>query len=167
MHRSFSRFRQRAAGITLVEFLVVLVIIGVLVAVTMVIVRPAGTRVAVNDVGSLVRQARYEAVKQDVPVVLAYNGVSTSFEIRVIANSTTIGTVCTTGTVVDSKSLTDNPGVAASGGLTTTSVVWLPSGLVKLCDGTSLATTGLTTTLSDGRASQAIVITRAGRVSIQ
>jgi Tfp pilus assembly protein FimT len=145
--------------------LIVLAVLGILLALGLVFLRPASARLLSNDLKALLQTARYEAVRFQTPVAVVWSTTNQRFEMRLTENSNTLGTVCTTGTVRQSKHLTDYPGATATGGVVSSGIVWLPSGLVRQCDGTAL-TSGLTVTVADGRNSFQVQLSAAGRVMI-
>lgn len=149
-------------GFSLIELLIVLAVVGTLLAVGFVAVRPPASRVYANDVRALIQQARFEAVKLNVPVAIVWDVSDSSF----VVGTGTVAAPCAIDTELSRASsseyprLTVDPGFEEGGGL-----VWLPSGQARSCDyGTYVETIAY---VDDGRVEREITVSLTGRVTIE
>jgi prepilin-type N-terminal cleavage/methylation domain-containing protein len=163
------RRRGDSSGFTLVEFLVVLAVIAILAAIGVARINAPDARLFSNDLRAALEQARYEAVRRHTPI--AFTGGATGFATREPTGALDTVTkvfesgICTSGTPLRIKGLTDYRGITVTGGLSSTGVVWLPSGLPRACDGSDLPT-ALTTTIGDGRSTYRVILSGAGAVEV-
>jgi prepilin-type N-terminal cleavage/methylation domain-containing protein len=161
---------RRRLGVSLIEVIVAIGIIGILASIGIARINAPDARLFANDVKAMLEQARYEAVRRHTPVAVVWSGID--FEIRpqpVPVSPTSAPlfdtTTCTSAaTPLRSHDARDYRSVSVSGGLVTTGVVWLPSGLVRSCDGTDLETP-IVTTVNDGRRTLSITLSPAGAVT--
>ena len=70
------------AGFTVIEMMLVVAIIGILLAVGFVQLRAPSTRLFANDLKAQLQQAKFEAVKRNAPVAVAWDGGAQSFSTR-------------------------------------------------------------------------------------
>ena len=158
------------SGVSLIEVIVVVAIIGILAGIGFSRITAPNARLFANDLKGLLEQARYESVRRHTPVAVVWNG--SRFESRpqvVPANPTSApafdATTCTsTGTPLRSHDARDYRAVSVSGGLAAAGIVWLPSGLVRACDGGDLGAP-VVTNVTDGRRTLSISVSPAGAVT--
>lgn len=146
----------------MLEILVVLSVLGVLLSIGFSAIRPPSATVYANDVRALIQQARFEAVKRNVPVAIRWDADDGSF----VAGVGPADDPCALDEVVVRAGTDEyprvevDPGFPDDGGL-----VWLPSGQARACDfGTFVETIAY---VDDGRVEREITVTLTGRVTIQ
>ena len=154
------------AGLSLVEILVVMAVLGILLGIGISALRAPEARLFANDLKALVQQGRYEAVKRQTPVAVVWDAGSQSFRTQYVEGSTAVSTVCSSGAVVASKQLSDYRRVRLGSNGLSGGIVWLPSGLVRGCTGSDLSS-GLTVEITDGQSSRTLVVSSAGAVRLQ
>jgi prepilin-type N-terminal cleavage/methylation domain-containing protein len=159
---------RRRAGVSLIEIIVVIAIIGILASLGFARINAPDARLFANDVKALLEQARYEAVRQHTPIAVVWTGAA--FETRRQPPTTASGagfdgTTCTAPNInIRTYNATSYRGITVSGGLVDGGIVWLPSGLIRTCTGADLSG-ALTTTIFDGRTTHTVVISPAGAVA--
>ena len=92
---------RRRRGVTLVELLISIGIIGILLSLTSFLRTPSST-VFARDAQSLYQQARLEAVKRNRPVAVIWDADAGRLEARLYSASTTVAAACVVDTVVRS-----------------------------------------------------------------
>lgn len=157
-------WHRATAGITIIETVVVLAVLGILL--TLVGLRPPGqsARLFSNDLEAFLAQGRYEAVKRHSPVAIVWD--ANRFVMRTIPGSDAVSTVCTTGTELAERSPDTYRRVSLSDGGLDDGLVWLPNGLVRTCAANNLATS-VATAVSDGRRTFTVSVSVAGAVSVR
>jgi prepilin-type N-terminal cleavage/methylation domain-containing protein len=150
-------------GLTLLELLVVLSILGVGFSLSAVAVRPPAAQAYASSLRNLVLQARFEAIRRHEPVVVAWDAASAEFVVRV-AGSTSwcqdMGIELRRSNAADIGRLSITTTVVGNG-----SMVWIPSGQARNC--TRAAFSEDFADIDDGRVSRRVLIGAAGRVEIQ
>lgn len=152
------------AGLTLVEVLIVIGIVGILLGLTSFLRAPSST-VFARDAQALYQQARLEAVKRNRPVAVVWDADAGRLEARVDSTSTTVADACDGDTVVRALApgeygrLTLTPDFEHGG------AVWLPSTLMRGCAGA--ATELQTLTVDDGRRAVDVAISTTGEVNLR
>lgn len=160
---TMSNHRTRRSGLTMVEILVVLAIIGVLIGLLGPLVRQPGARLYAGDVRSQIQQARYEAIKRNVPVAVVFNAVEQRFETRFDTAATVIGDACGSTTTSRLKPASDYQNIAVSPN--NFGIVWLPSGIGQPC--TAPFDNMGPITVTDGRTTRVVTATTAGSVILE
>lgn len=160
------------AGFTLLELLIVIAIMGIFMALGVPMLRPPSSYLFANDVKAMIQQARFEAIKRNTPVAVAWNDNDKAYTTRFDQSNTTFtafSTLCTAPAtsggsvrVINTKRASDYRSVSVSTSTTLNGVVWLPTGLAKSCTGNGLSNT--TITINDGRKPYYVVISSAGRI---
>lgn len=148
-------------GFTALEVILAVAIVGILLGIGFVRLQPPASRLYANDLKAQLLQAKYEAVKRNLPVAVVWNSGSSAFETRFDAS---LVDPCNGSSVLATNKATDYPGVAVS---TTMSpgVVWFPNGQGVTCtNGTGIASV---TTISDGRTTRTVSVHLGGGVQIQ
>ena len=158
--------RRSRRGLTLVEILIVLAILGVLLSLTAFLVPAPSATVFARDAQSLYQQARLEAVKRNRPVAVVWDADLGRLEARVDSASTTVAAACTGDTVV--RSLTP---AGYGGRLTITAdfahdgAVWLPSTLMRGCAGPATELQSLT--VASTRRTVDVDVSTTGEVTLR
>lgn len=160
------------SGISLIETIVVVAIIGILAGIGLARATAPNARLFANDLKGLLEQARYQAVRRHTPVAVVWNASASRFETRpqaVPTNPTSAPgfdttTCASTAAPLRSHDARDYRGASVEGGLATAGIVWLPSGLVRTCDGGDLGAS-VVTNVTDGRRTLSISVSPAGAVT--
>jgi len=149
-------------GFSLIEMLIALAIIGILLAVGVSRFGSNSARAYTNDVKAIVQQARFEAVKRNVPVSVVWNSGSDEFR-------TVLGTAsspCTAGTILAIASHQQYRGVVVDSSFADgDGVVWLPSGQARSCGLGPFSPT--IAEISDSSRSFTLTVTLTGRVTVE
>lgn len=149
-------------GLSLIEIIIGLAIIGILTGIGAVAFAPPGGRAYANDVRAIFQQARFEAVKRNVPVAVVWDAGSDEF--RSVLGS--IGTPCDQTTVLTRASPREYARVTvASNFADGDGIVWLPSGQARSCGYGPFVQT--IATIDDGRVEREVTVTLTGRVTIE
>ena len=160
----WGRALKRASGFTLIELIIVLAIIGILAAIGIGSVRPPEARLLANDYRAMVQQARFEAIKRNLPVAVVLNGQE---YITLVKNDAAINCTTTNSAQLRVKRADEYRNVQISNVTGTgNGIVWLPTGLARNCSNT-LPTGAGTATFSSGSSSVSVNISQAGRVTTQ
>lgn len=154
------------SGMTMLEVVVVLVVMGILLAFGLVQLRAPEARLFSHDLEALVQQGRYEAVKRQTPVAVVWDASLEGFRTQFVEESPSIGTVCTSGTTGMTKRLTEYSRVRLSSNGLASGIVWLPSGLVRTCSGADLGVGGILVGVTDGHVNFTLEISPAGGVRL-
>jgi prepilin-type N-terminal cleavage/methylation domain-containing protein len=158
------RIRSRR-GVTLVEILIVLGIIGILLPLTSFLRAPSST-VFARDAQSLYQQARLEAVKRNRPVAVIWDADAGRLEARVDSASTTVAAACTGDTVVRALAPGEYGGrITITADFEHGGAVWLPSTLMRGCAGA--ATEQQTLTVADARRAVDVEVSTTGEVNLR
>ncbi len=146
--------RRSQAGLTLIEVVITLAVLGVLLGIAIPNLRPPALRLATNSVQAFLQQARFDAIRLNGPV-----GVS-----LVEGQLVTTEGACS-GTPVRTLSMADYPQVTVSG----EAFRWSQTGQPITCAGAGnpISLNGLTYTLSDGRGSTTVRVGGGGAVSVE
>ncbi len=149
-------------GFSLIELLISLAIIGVLAAIGAATFAPQGGRAYANDVRAVFQQARFEAVKRNVPVAVVWSVGANEF--RAVLGS--VATPCTQSTVLVRASPSEYARVTVDSRFNDgEGIVWLPSGQARSCSyGAFLETIAI---IDDGRTEREVTVTLTGRVTIE
>jgi prepilin-type N-terminal cleavage/methylation domain-containing protein len=169
-HQSRSAGRRRA-GVSLIEIIVVIAIIGILASIGVARIAAPNARVFANDVKALLEEARYEAVRRNTPVAVTWNAVTSTFTTQAqLSTAFTFDTnTCSSGTVIRAHDASQYRGVTVSGSGAFTGaaagIVWMPRGLVRTCTGADLPVTATTVIVTDPRGQRTLQIWPAGAVT--
>lgn len=150
------------AGFTILELVVGLAIIGILSAIGAATFAPQGARAVSNDVRAIIQQARFEAVKRNVPVAVVWDVASEEF--RAVIGS--VSTPCAQSTILTRASARSYARVTIDSRFANgEGIVWLPSGQARSCGyGPFLETIAI---IDDGRSHREVTVTLTGRVTIE
>jgi prepilin-type N-terminal cleavage/methylation domain-containing protein len=149
--------------VTLIEIIVAMAIIGILSAVAVTNFRPPSSQVYTSSLRNLVLQARFEAIRRNEPVVVAWDGSAREFVVRVAGSSTwctDMGAELRRSNAAEIGRLTITTTVVGNG-----SLVWIPSGQARNCSRGPFAEDFAD--VDDGRQSRRVTIGSAGRVEIE
>lgn len=156
------------AGFTLLEMLIVMSVMGVLMAIGIPMLRPPSAYLFANDLKAMVQQARYEAIKRNVPVAVVWRSTDKTFTTQFNPDDPAVNKACDLAVRNEGKlrikSLTEYRNLSVTSSFETTGLVWLPTGSGKQCGGGVMANG---TTITDGRATYRVCVSSAGRVKIE
>ena len=125
--------KKSSAGITILEVLVVVAIIGILATVGAFGLRTPSTRLAANDYQALLQTARTEAIKRNRAVSVVWDASEGAMLAGAAATSGVID--CSPGAeVIQRLDLKQYPGITVHHD-EQANVVWLPSGQLRRCGG--------------------------------
>lgn len=153
---------QPRSGVTVIELLVVVAVLGVLLSIGFVSLRPSAVRVAANSFKGLLQEARTESIKMNRPVSVVWQANEGAFVAREEAGNAT--TCNTAAREVTRLGLAEYRGVVAETTMGGDGVLWLPNGRFRPCSGTELASE---TTFSDAARSASVIMSVGGRLTIQ
>ena len=149
-------------GISIIELIVVIAILGILLAVGFINLPSGGPRTFANDLRGLVQQARYEAVKRNVPVAVVWRPDEREFQTRLSDSAA----YCAGSQVLARRSLNEYPRLTITTDFVANEgVVWLPSGQARSCLLTSFAPT--IARITDGRTENSVLVTLTGRIEVE
>lgn len=150
---------MKASGVTLIEIVIVLAVLGVLLTVAYAFARPSTTERAAQAVRSAVLWARANAMWRGVSV--AVTQTPDGFVIRAADDT---GLICSQGPQLVSVTMSEHPGVSVVSGLPR-GLVWLADGSGRTCDGGGVISA--TVVLSDARRTYNVVVSSLGRVRVE
>lgn len=158
---SRSKRRRHVAGLTLIEVLIVLGILGVLVGIGAARFSPNAARAYSNDLQALFQQARFEAIKRNAPVAVIWDSAATTFRsVEGGANPCEGESVLGTADAARYPRITIDTTFEDGRGL-----VWLPSGQARSCELSAFAAT--IARVSDGRNERVLKVSLTGKVDIE
>lgn len=156
---------RRTQGLTVVEILIAVGILGVLLAIGAMTFGSQGARAYANDVRALIQQARFESVKLNTPVAVVWNEGEQEFQsLRYEPDSS--GPPCEGSVTIaraifkEYRHVVVEPGFVDGEG-----IVWIPSGQARSCSMGSFTPT--IAVVSDGRQSLEVTVSLTGRVTIE
>lgn len=157
---------KRLRGVTVLELLLAIAILGILVAIAAPMLQPPAASLFANDLRITIQQARHEAIRRNRPVAVVWTMANQSFTTRVNEVSPRLEDACAGPTVLRTRSAVTYPR------LTVTSdfgdgqgIVWLPNGQARRCDGAALGS--VSTQISDGRTTRTVTTNMTGMVTIE
>jgi prepilin-type N-terminal cleavage/methylation domain-containing protein len=158
--------KKARAGFTLLELLVVLGILGILMSIGIPMLRPPSSYLFVNDLKAVIQQARYEAIKRNVPVAVVWNSTDQSFTTQFHPSDPALNQACnTTGTtILNTKRLSEYQRVSVKSAFVQNGLVWLPNGLGRQCTGAGMQNV---TEITDGRVAYKVNVSAAGRITLE
>lgn len=125
---------KSGVGFTLLELLLVLGILSILFALGIPMLRPSYAYLFASDFRAMVQQARFEAIKRNLPVAVVRNGQQYT---TLVKNDAAINCTTTNSTQINIKRAAEYRDVQISDGDTTgtgNGIVWLPTGLARACN---------------------------------
>jgi prepilin-type N-terminal cleavage/methylation domain-containing protein len=153
----------RVRGFTLLEILVVVAILGVLMTMAAVGLRPPAAKLAARDYQALIQNARHQAIRSNRPVVVALDAASGTVTVSVATVSNNV--TCTGSlTVAETFELENYRGVSLTTDLSSSKMQWLPNGRPQGCGG---ALTASTTSFADARSQYDVHVSVAGQVELE
>jgi Tfp pilus assembly protein FimT len=132
------------AGLSLVEVLVTLGVLGILLGFGFTLLTPPESRLFTEELKSFLEQSRFEAVKRQYPIAVVWDANTKIFTASVYPSDTTVGCTSSTGAIMvalSSLELAKFPRLSLSKNDLQTGVVWLPNGFLKTCSGTDFSLT--------------------------
>lgn len=127
-------------GFTLLEMLIALSIIGVFTGLGVFMLRPSYAYIFANDFRAMLQQARFEAIKRNLPVAVVRTGQQYT---TLVKDDATINCTTTGSTPISTKRAAEYRDVQISERDTTgtgNGIVWLPTGLARACNGSGVVT---------------------------
>jgi len=155
--------RQSRFGVTIIEIVVVMAILAVTLGIGVSFIRPPGAQAYATSLRNLVLQARFEAIRRNEPVVVAWDAGVQEFVARVAGTSQwcqDLGVELNRSNAADIGRLAVTTTVVGNGAL-----VWIPSGQARGCARQPFDEDFADVT--DNRTTLRVVIGSAGRVIIQ
>lgn len=154
---------QRQQGFTLTEMLVILAVLGIALATSISFLQMPSSRLYANDIKSMIQQARFESIKRNVAVAVVWSDTAQAFEMRVNQGN---DQSCTAVNRIKSQPLSEYRNLTLdSDDLPGNGLVWLPNGQVRNCNNGLMDDNEIT--VSDKRTTIQVVLSRAGKVSLQ
>lgn len=157
---------RRLHGVTMLEMLLIIAILGILIASTAPLLQPPAAALFANDLRIAIQQARHEAIRRNRPVAIVWTSADQSFTTRINEGNPTLGAACAGATLLNTRSAATYPRLAVSSGFGNgQGIVWLPNGQGRRCDGTALI--AVSTQISDGRTTRTVTTNMTGMVTIE
>lgn len=147
-------------GLSLVEVLVLLAVLGIVAAISFAAVRPSFELRAARAVRSMILQARAEAMWTGSPVAVIELPDGRGF----VADRLALP-ACADGKTITTLHLAEFPGVRLVDGLRTGGLYWLPTGGGRTCSGGGVISDTLV--LGGPRGSAAVIVSSLGRVRLE
>ena len=154
----------RERGLTAVEIIVALAILGILVGVGAARMSPSPARLAANTVQATVQQAKFESIRRNRPLVVILDPSTNEVHVRYSQAAGSIECNEAVTTEVRSTDLSEYRGVRLTANAER--FVWLPNGQVRGCAGEWLAAE-VVVQLDDGARSSTVVVSTGGEVTVQ
>lgn len=157
--------RQRLSGnsgFTAIELLIALGIVGILMGIGVVALRPPASRLAAQDFQALLQEARMEAIKRNRPVSVHLDADAGTVTVQASAQSTNVS-CAGSATQIGELEMSSYRGVSAQTSMANAQMLWLPNGRAQRCNGGLMASN---TTFSDGRTAFVVAVSAAGQVSV-
>ena len=148
----------------MIELLIVLAVLGVLLAIGISRFGTNSARAYSNDVKAIVQQARFEAVKRNVPIAVVWNAGNSEFR-TVLGDPSSPCAPVANGVLATASHQPYRGVVVSSSFVDGDGVVWLPSGQARSC-GLGPFTPSIAT-ISDSGRSYSVTVTLTGRVTIE
>jgi len=155
-----SRYRH---GFSILELLIVVAILAVALGLGTTMWRAPSSQVFASSLRNLVLQARFEAIRRNEPVVVAWDADAREFVVRAGGGGawcTNMGAELGRSNAADIGRVVVTTSVTGNG-----SLVWVPSGQARSCSGAAFAEDFAD--IDDGRMTRRVVIGAAGRVEIR
>lgn len=145
--------RERThSGLTIIEVLVVLAILGILLAIAIPNLRPPAAQLAADAAQAFIQQARFDAIRLNERVGITVG--DREFATRQGGCS---------GTVMNRLDLVEFPQVSASG----SSFMWSATGQPRTCADTPLSLSGVRFQFADSRRETAVTVGSGGVVTTE
>ena len=140
-------------------------IVGILLSIGYTQLRSPDARLFANDVKAIIHQARYEAIKRNRPVAIAWEDEAERFVIRINQSSPMVTAACNGDTVLATKSPNDYRQIELEVDVPTNCLVWLPSGQGRTRGGSPAIDSQIT--IADGRTTRIVEVSIGGKVSVR
>lgn len=152
---------MKRSGLTLVELLVLLAVLGVLLSVAWSVVRPDNAQQAAQSVRTAILWARANAIWRGVSVAVTdlADGAGLVLSVGHAADSS-----CSGGTELARVRMSEHAGVSLLAGLPR-GLVWLPDGSGRSCDGGGVISATLR--LQGARRAVNVIVSSLGRVRLE
>ena len=151
---------RRRWGITVIEMMVALAVLGILLGIGATRFRAAEARLYANDVRALVQQARFEAVRRNAPIAVIWDESDSAF----LTVRGSDAQPCEPTEVINRASAETYRRVSVDiefdDGL-----VWLPSGSARSCGYGSFSE--VIAIVADNYGSRRVTVTLTGRVTVE
>jgi type IV fimbrial biogenesis protein FimT len=154
------------AGFTLIEMVLTLAILGILMGIGAMSLRPPSVRTASNSVQSFVQQARFESIKTNRPVVVGIGGDGLTLTAARTTGANVVSCAAA-GAAYRTLELNEYRGVTASS--TGLPLVWLPTGLPRACPAGAapLAVSGVDVLLTGTDSTATVHVGAGGEVAVR
>lgn len=151
-------------GFTMIELLIAVAILGILLGIAAAFIRTPTARVLSNDLRAMISQARFEAIKRNVPVAVVWDSSRRTFSTRVDHDGLLQCDENVTQ-ILRTLELDSYQRANVSVNMPGNGVVWLPNTRLRTCSGQSLSQASID--VSDSRNSVQLRISSSGQVSLQ
>ena len=152
---------MKRSGLTLVELLVLLAVLGVLLSVAWAAARPDNAQRAAQAVRAAILWGRANAIWRGVSVTITDLGDGAGLVLRV---ADAAGPPCSGGSELTRVRMSEHAGVSLLAGLPR-GLVWLPDGSGRSCDGGGVISATLR--LQGARRAVNVVVSSLGRVRLE
>ncbi len=157
------RTGRSIAGLTTIELLVAIAMIGILAAIAAPSFRTPPARLAANSMAAVARQARFEAIKVNRPMIVTIGSGTPELLVHESDNAETFDCNVSGRTELRSVDLSEYRGAHISSGLT--QFVWLPNGQLRECSGATVFS-DLEVTIDATASSATLVVGAGGEVGV-
>lgn len=159
----FNMGSRTSTGMTLLEILVAVGILGILLALGAIRLQAPETRLAANAFQALLQEKRMQAIQNNRAVAVVWDETSNSMIVRVATVSTAAS--CDTNVEEHSRlSMNDFPRVRTTTDMNGNGLIWLPNGRAQGCSGGSPES--ITRFAGDSN-SHTVEVSAGGRVTVQ
>lgn len=153
----------RQLGLTLVEVLVCMAIIGSLAGIGFSFARPANDQRAATALKALLLWSRSEAMWQGSTVAVIELPLGAGFQVRRLARGSSD---CGSGQVIGTLLLAEHAGVRLAAGFgARQGLLWLATGSGRSCDGGGVISASIT--LQSLSSSSRVIVSSLGRVRVE
>jgi len=150
-------------GLTLIEILVCLAVVGSVAGLGLAFVRPANDARAATALKTLLLWSRAEAMWQGSSVSVVELPLGIGYEVRRLEGS---ASGCGSGAVIGRLLVAEHPGVRIAAGFgAREGLLWLPTGSGRSCDGGGVISASIV--LQSLAGSSRVVISSLGRVRVE
>lgn len=150
----------------MLELLVVIAVLGVLLALSPMLIRSPAVRLYSNDLKGQINQARYESIKRNRPVAVVWNSGAQALETRLDATDPSIGAACNSTTITNRSETARYRDIIVQVSSQPIAIAFLPSGQARWCNGSVFSELDTELVVSDGKNMQRVSVSPTGKVRI-